>query len=72
VLVNSSIFTDAVPYLRLIKLPRTGEAGTVTGDDEIMTGEVPMFYGFELYIFIAFWFPASIVEIHIHIPARFT
>jgi hypothetical protein len=35
----------------------------VTGEDEIMTGEEPMFYSFELYVFIAFWFPASNVEI---------
>jgi hypothetical protein len=48
VLVNSSIFTYAVTYLRLIKLPRTGEARNVTGEDEIMSGEEPMFHSFEL------------------------
>jgi hypothetical protein len=41
-LVNDLIFADTVSYLRLVKLPRTGEARTVTGEDETMAGEEPI------------------------------
>jgi hypothetical protein len=53
-----------------MKLPRTGgdgtvtgEGGTVTGEDDIMAGEEPIFYSFELYVFIVFNFLASNVEL---------